>query len=78
MPALQGKRSEFFSITSYCNAFSRLPQYLVRLIENRGDGQDDINDINDIRNGLLLVSTLHKAFGFGEVAFLKVTINQGC
>jgi hypothetical protein len=78
MPALQGKRSEFFPITSYCNAFSHLPQYLGRLMANRGDGQDGVNDINDTRNGLLLVSMLHKAFGFGEVAFLKVTINQGC
>ena len=41
---------------------------------NRGDGQPNINDINDIRNGFLLVKTLHTLFGLGEVAFLQVTI----
>ena len=43
-------------------------------MENRGDGQLNINEINDIRNGLFLVSALHTAFGFGEVAFLQVGI----
>lgn len=41
---------------------------------NRGDGQLDIDDINDIRNGLLLAKSLHTLLGLGEVAFLKVAI----
>jgi len=39
---------------------------------NRGGGQHDINDINDIRNGLLLSLPLYTIFGLGQVAFLKV------
>jgi hypothetical protein len=48
---------------------------------NRGDGQPDIDDINDIRNGLLLAKALHTVFGLGQVAFLKVAltiIEQEC
>jgi HNH endonuclease len=41
---------------------------------SRGDGQLDIDDINDIRNGLLLSKVLHTVFGLGQVAFLKVAI----
>lgn len=41
---------------------------------NRGDGLPNIDDINDIRNGLLLVQVLHTVFGLGQVAFLKVAI----
>ena len=35
-------------------------------------GPRNINNINDLRNGLLLYETLHTVFGKGEVAFLKV------
>ena len=63
-----------FFPTSFCNAFSHLFQYISRLVANRGDGQDDINDINDIRNGLLLSQMLHRIFRDGDVAFLKVAM----
>ena len=53
------------------NAFSHLPQYLTRLIVNRGGGHD-IDDINDIRNGLLLSQAIHKVFGLGHMTFLMV------
>jgi len=39
---------------------------------NRGGEQFDIDDINDIRNGLLLSLPLHAVLGLGQVAFLKV------
>jgi hypothetical protein len=39
---------------------------------NRGGEQFDIDDINDIRNGLLLCQSLHTVLGLGQVAFLKV------
>ncbi len=38
----------------------------------RGGERFDTNDINDIRNGLLLCQALHTVFGLGQVAFLKV------
>ena len=41
---------------------------------NRGDGQVDIDDINDVRNGFLLAKALHTISGLGQVAFLKVAI----
>jgi len=41
---------------------------------NRGGGQHGIDDINDVRNGLLLGKPLHVVFGLGQVAFLKVDI----
>ena len=41
---------------------------------NRGGRQEDINDINVSRNGLLLAKPLHTVFGAGEVevAFWRV------
>ena len=35
-------------------------------------GGPDIDDINDIRNGLLLFQSLHTVIGLGEAAFLRV------
>lgn len=48
--------------------------YILNVVNHRGgtdDSADDINDINDTRNGLLLISLLHRPFGAGELAFLK-------
>ena len=45
----------------------------MRLIEYRGGGHD-IDNINDIRNGLLLSQPVHKVFGLGHMAFLMVII----
>jgi hypothetical protein len=36
------------------------------------DDIDDLDDIDDTRNGILLYSSLHRPFGAGESAFLKV------
>ena len=55
-----------------------------RLIASRrlnGQPGSDIDDINDIRNGLFLSLILHTALGLGQVAFLKVgfmIIEQEC
>jgi HNH endonuclease len=35
-------------------------------------GPSDLNDINDLRNGLLLNTLLHRSLGLGEISFLKV------
>jgi hypothetical protein len=32
----------------------------------------EITDINDVRNGILLRSDLHRAYGVGDIALLKV------
>ena len=48
-----------------------LIKYISNVIRHR-DGPDDINDINDTRNGLLLNSLLHIPFGAISMAFLKV------
>ena len=42
-------------------------------MQHRG-GPSDFDDINDVRNGLLLNTTLHRSFGRGHVAFLKVIL----
>ena len=46
-----------------------------------GQPGSDIDDINDIRNGLFLGLILYTALGLGQVAFLKVRfmiIEQEC
>jgi len=40
-------------------------------MHHRG-GPPGLDNINDPRNGLLLELSLHRIFGRGEVAFLKV------
>ena len=53
------------------DVFSHRRQYLSRVMQRR-DGPPNLDNINDTRNGLLLYYPLHKVFGRGEVAFLKV------
>ena len=58
-----------------------MKELISRLMASRGDGQPDIDDINDFRNGLLLVKALQTVFGLGQVAFWKVAltiIEQEC
>ncbi|KAF5384121.1 hypothetical protein D9615_003273 [Tricholomella constricta] len=53
---------------------SEASSYISRLMAIRGDGQrdaPDIDDINDVRNGLLIWVALYKHLGWGEIAFLK-------
>jgi hypothetical protein len=48
---------------------------MSNVVRHRGeayDSADDIDDINDTRNGLLLLNMFHFSFGAGELAFLKV------
>jgi hypothetical protein len=42
------------------------------------DGPLDLNNINDIRNGLLLYSPLHEVFRLGEVTFLLYNTSVRC
>ncbi|KAF8345125.1 hypothetical protein F5887DRAFT_1074770 [Amanita rubescens] len=63
-------------IKEYCTACHILPHakgsnYISNVVHHRGGPDDDINDINDIRNGLLLAYHLHVPFGAGNIAFLK-------
>jgi len=46
---------------------------MLNVVQHRGDVYDchDINNIDDTRNGLLLLSLLHRPFGAGKLAFLK-------
>ncbi|KAF5384119.1 hypothetical protein D9615_003271 [Tricholomella constricta] len=53
---------------------SRTPRVTSRLMAIRGDGQPDtpdIEDINDVRNGLYIYEPLHRLLGKGAMAFLK-------
>ncbi|KAF8345413.1 hypothetical protein F5887DRAFT_1192054 [Amanita rubescens] len=63
-------------IDEYCTACHILPHakgsnYISNVVHHRGGPDDDINDINDTRNGLLLVNQLHFPFGAARIAFLK-------
>jgi hypothetical protein len=51
---------------------SNLIKYISNVVHHRGGPDDDINDINDTRNGLMLANHLHVSFGAGDIAFLKV------
>jgi hypothetical protein len=54
---------------------SHLIKYISNVVRHRGgtdDSTDDINDINDIRNGLLLTALLHRPLVATELALLKV------
>jgi len=72
---ITGKRAE------RCDAAHLIPrakgdQYIQRIIQDRShlDGSElatPINDIDDIRNGVLLSKDLHAGLGDGEIAFLK-------
>ncbi|KAF9519399.1 hypothetical protein BS47DRAFT_31070 [Hydnum rufescens UP504] len=60
----------------YCDACHYYPrskgsEYIQQLMLNRGDGDIDIDDINDVRIGLVLCNALHRKFEVGQVAFLK-------
>ncbi|KIL59038.1 hypothetical protein M378DRAFT_15139 [Amanita muscaria Koide BX008] len=53
---------------------SKGSNYILNIVHHRGgtdDSADGLNDINDTRNGLLLINFLHRPFGAGKLAFLK-------
>jgi hypothetical protein len=55
--------------------FSFFNKYMSNAVHHRGGTDDpvnDLNDINDIRNGLLLNKLLHVFIGNGDSAFLMV------
>jgi len=67
-------------IVECCDAVHIIPQskgseYIEEVVLSRRHlyPQPDIqiNDINDVRNGILLTATLHRGFGQGRVAFLR-------
>lgn len=52
-----------------------LTKYISDIISLRGQAYpsaDNVNDIDDTRNGLLLSNLLHRPFATGKLAFLKV------
>ncbi|KIK06019.1 hypothetical protein K443DRAFT_307295 [Laccaria amethystina LaAM-08-1] len=63
-------------IEDLCTACYIIPHakgsnYISNVVNHRGGPDDNINDINDIRNGLLLSDLLHSPFGAGHMAFLE-------
>ncbi|KAF8626969.1 hypothetical protein AX15_004609 [Amanita polypyramis BW_CC] len=62
-----------------CIAYHIIPHakgsnYMMNLVRHRGEGYNsanDIDDIDDTRNGLLLHNAFYFSFGAGELAFLK-------
>lgn len=46
-------------------------KYMSNVVRHRDGPDDNMNDINDTRNGLLLANHLHVPFGAGDIAFLK-------
>ncbi|KAF8692316.1 hypothetical protein AX14_002594 [Amanita brunnescens Koide BX004] len=66
-------------IASNCDGCHIIPHakgsdYISNVVRHRGgtdDSADDIDDINDIRNGFLISTLLHRPFGDGRFAFLK-------
>jgi hypothetical protein len=47
---------------------------MVNLANHRGEDLDPrLDNINDTRNGILLYSAFHRAFGESRVAFLRVS-----
>jgi hypothetical protein len=59
-------------LTNLLWQLSDLIKYISNVVHHRGGPDDDIDDINDIRNGLLLANLLHLPFGAARIAFLKV------
>jgi hypothetical protein len=61
------------SIIAASNSPHSCLQYIVSFSEFRGDSESDLlDDICDPRNGILLHSGLHGAFGRGDIVFMKV------
>ncbi|KAF8327981.1 hypothetical protein F5887DRAFT_159478 [Amanita rubescens] len=66
------RREATCGLTNLLWELSNLIKYISNVVHHRGvPGADEINDINDTRNGLLLVNQLHLPFGSGMMAFLK-------
>jgi hypothetical protein len=54
----------------------RLFQWFRLIVDNRptyNEDVTDLNDINDIRNGVFITNTIHAAFDKRDVVFLKVS-----
>jgi hypothetical protein len=66
------RREAMYGLTNLLWQLSDLIQYISNVVNHRGGPDDNINDINDIRNGLLLSDLLHGPFGAGHMAFLEV------
>lgn len=47
-------------------------KYMSNVVRHRDGPDDNMNDINDTRNGLLLANHLHVPFRASDIAFLKV------
>ncbi|KAF8235720.1 hypothetical protein L208DRAFT_1422326 [Tricholoma matsutake] len=55
-----------------CTEPSFQAKYMINLAKHRHEAfNPPLNDINDIRNGILLALQLHDAFGASQVAFLQ-------
>ncbi len=67
------RREATCGLTNLLWQLSDLIKYISNVVHHRGGPDaDDINDINDTRNGLLLSNQLHLPLGAGRIAFLKV------
>ncbi|KAF8695511.1 hypothetical protein AX14_001769 [Amanita brunnescens Koide BX004] len=69
-----GARVITSDLDSNCTACHIIPHNISNAVRHRGgtDGSaDDINDINDTRNGILLSNLLRQPFGSGKLAFLR-------
>lgn len=50
-------------------------QYIINLANHRHEAFDPpLDNINDVRNGILLVRQIHTPFGNSQVAFLQVCL----
>lgn len=62
------------------NKFSPFIKYIGNVLSHRrgADNVDELDGIDDTRNGLLLWDGLHGQFGNGSLAFLKVSCRMLC
>jgi hypothetical protein len=68
------------NILSPYSSFSPLIKYIANALSHRseGDNKDELDGIDDTRNGLLLWSAIHHPVGTGALAFLKVSCHSPC
>ena len=70
LPYSKGDEVDLFNIL--CTQCLPLDQYIEIVTRVRGGDEATIRDRNDIRNGMLLYTGLHRVFGLGELVVLKV------